>query len=274
MINLTDILNNSINNLSQSFFSIKYYKNFVVSYQNYTHSIILWDVFSGNPIFIFSSDETIFIFSFSLDCTKLICGSSLGKIKQWDIQNGNLLNDLSAHDNTIYCLEYLPNNTFLSAGTDRIVKLWDNDCNLLKEFYNDFPICFLSSSSNGKKFGISGWNNLLRVWDIENDTYIDLMSNNHFIKISFSPEADYIASKHYYNKIKIWKLDTGKTICKYERNSYGDFIWKNYSIDIKTKFYIYKALETLPDDVILKIINILESKYDLLLDNQILFSEK
>lgn len=63
------------------------------------------------------------------DYDRLICGANNGEITVFDIHTGSLINKVQAHPSlSLDVLRVIPNtNHFASAGTDKVIKIWNLD---------------------------------------------------------------------------------------------------------------------------------------------------
>lgn len=261
-------------NRRNSIFNVKYYGAVVATSCYLSGEIYIWDIFTGRPYFIFQNEELIFSMVFSKNGQKLIGGGIFGTITIFDLIDGNIENSFQGHEDCIYCLEYSNENFFISGGMDGIVKFWNESGELLKNYDFYYPICNIAISNDCNKFAFSGWNEKLTVINGTN-RYILEEPYGQFLKVNFSPSGEYIATRHYGNIVKVWKFGKLKYEKKFEVNSFGDIQWKKYLLNQEAKLQIYNSLTyKLPDELIEKIIHIVENKSSLSYNNEILFEEK
>ena len=274
-MNIVSLLNNS----SFGILSIKYYKNKIATSSYRLTDIYIWDVFNGFPIAVLENNEAIYGLAFSNDGEYLFSGSITGKIKKWDIENSSLASESQGHSSCVYCIEY-GDKYFLTGSMDKKVKMWNDNCILLKEFEVGFSVCFLYLSVDCGKFGVLGWNSKVKIWDINKNKNIQIEDeNNSFLRLFFCPNGKYIATTHYYNIIKIWKIDCEENVKDYyfiyEKNNITDISWEKCKISDEYKNTIYDIfVKIFPEEIIEKIINIMCNKYALLLKDEILFCEQ
>lgn len=272
---LINVLNDRVRSSTCSNFILKYFENKVASSSILTGEIYIWDIFSGKLIFILRNEETVYGITFSSDGNNLLTGGITGKIKKWDLTNGLKINDYIGHNDCVYCIEYSHNGLFfVSSGMDKIVKIWNNNCELLNIIEIGYEINYLVISPVDDFFAVSGWNDKLTIWNIDGKKkYILEDTGNQFLKVFFSPSGKYLASRHYYNVIKVWNIELEKNEKKFEIGGFGDIRWKNYGI--KNKKIINDILiKKLPVDIVEYIFDILNNKFNLIYNNQILFTEK
>ena len=272
---LINVLNDRVRSSTCSNFILKYFENKVASSSILTGEIYIWDIFSGKLIFILMNEETVYGITFSSDGNNLLTGGITGKIKKWDLTNGLKINDYTGHNDCVYCIEYSHNGLFfVSSGMDKIVKIWNNNCELLNIIEIGYEINYLVISPVDDFFAVSGWNDKLTIWNIDGKKkYILEDTGNQFLKVFFSPSGKYLASRHYYNVIKVWNIELEKNEKKFEIGGFGDIRWKNYGI--KNKKIINDILiKKLPVDIVEYIFDILNNKFNLIYNNQILFTEK
>ncbi len=72
--------------------------------------------------------------------------------------------------------------------------------------YGD-KITDLSFSPDGQKLAIASWRTLIRIWDLENNYYIETLPHDSWInRLSFSPDGKQLATASMQGKITLWRV--------------------------------------------------------------------
>lgn len=91
--------------------------------------LFVWEVASGKLVHTIIDSEgysSIYDFDLSPDGTQIITVGASRKLNFWDLETGNLVYSLPAHDLGINNVCYSPNgNLIASGGDDNLVKIWD-----------------------------------------------------------------------------------------------------------------------------------------------------
>ncbi|XP_063713492.1 autophagy-related protein 16-1-like isoform X2 [Symsagittifera roscoffensis] len=145
------------------------------------------------------------IFTTKYDVTNLILATDIPE---------NPRNTLEAHTDEVTCVRFLNNNSFISAGVDRFVKIWD--CTSATQIK---PIATLSSC-NGAVTCIdvdqqescvvaSSYDNSSRIWSLK-DHRLKHSLTGHTGKVMaarfISDDSHKVATGSYDRTIKVWDL--------------------------------------------------------------------
>ena len=85
----------------------------------------LWDVYTRNEIVTFKHHDWVWAVAFSSDGKRLATGDNSGQVNVWDLQSQQVVTQLHADSNTVYTVQFSPNNQILAAaGYEGNVKLW------------------------------------------------------------------------------------------------------------------------------------------------------
>ncbi len=118
--------------------------------------------------YIYILKDLVISVSFSPDGKYLACGTSLGKIKIWEVEAWNLITTLKEHSDDIYSLSFSPNGKYLASGSaDTTIKIWE----------------------------VGSWNLIATLKG----------HSGSVLSVSFSPDSKYLASGSDDGTIKIWE---------------------------------------------------------------------
>ncbi|MFX1512649.1 MAG: hypothetical protein ACFFCQ_08690 [Promethearchaeota archaeon] len=182
-------------------------------------TIRLWNVTNGNltecntQIDYYKSVSSVV---FSPSNNTLASGCTDGVIRFWDVQNGDELKNISAHDNQgVSSIVFSPDGTKLaSGGYDGRVKLWNATHEKLLNKSQD-PISSVVFSPDGTKLAWSSWDATIRVWNVTSggEMYPPLTEHNlEVYSVVFSPNGAILASGDKNGIIKVWNVNNGEEI--------------------------------------------------------------
>ena len=112
--------------------------------------VVLWDVPRRGPAATWQGGVRGLAFHPS---GRLLAGATLARsVRVWDPRTGQLVAELTGHDDLVNCVTYSPDGNWLaSAGADRTVRLWDADTGrLLARAELDTQVKALAFSPDGR----------------------------------------------------------------------------------------------------------------------------
>ena len=97
--------------------------------------LVVWEAFTGREYFnLRGHTNAITEVSWRLDSNFLLSSSEDGSIRQWEMENGRQVRTWSAHAGGSLGARYGMDGRIVSAGRDKLVKLWDGNGGALKSF--------------------------------------------------------------------------------------------------------------------------------------------
>lgn len=279
--NLTNIYDNnrtlitSIENNCSIFHTFCFGENIFVSYSD--EKIYIWDLRSGLKKFYMDENDVI-TSMFLISDNVLITGYINGIIKVWDINERKIIINKNLDCGNIFFITIMPNNRYIFIGGENIIVMMDkNNFKIMKTFFTGIKKMFaIYFSPDNEHFATSTWEFEAKVWNINLDKSIQILYDlNQFLDIKFSSK-NYIASKHFNDVVKVWKLKNSDYVFSYSENKFHkkfniDWVIKKSKIDKEYKRQIRKSLDILPTDIINKIIHEIKFKECLTLNGKILF---
>ena len=155
------------------------------------------------------------VLAFSLDDRRIVIGANDRKIRIWDVDGGNLLDELEGHDGAITCLTYFRADKLASSSEDASIVLWDLNqsapalCRRGEEpRLESIETCYLT---DGKLFATSGLETV-RLWDTSSGLHVGSLQNracqrwvpNCMATNHGSPEL--FAAGDFEGVVRIWEL--------------------------------------------------------------------
>jgi WD40 repeat protein len=195
----------------------------------------------------------------------------------WDLQ-GNLLTEFKGHQDWVQTVNFSPNNKHLATGSgDGIVRIWDLSGNLLNEFqaHSQWVRKVIFSPDN-KYIATTSMDSTARLWDIQGNLLIifqgfqshiinnkyfseDVLLSEEILDISFSPDAQLIATSYDSGTTRLWDLQ-GSLLSEFydgRNHHYGrNDSAANISFSHNGK-YIARALDLYQDKTIIQLWQVL-----------------
>jgi len=134
-----------------------------------SQGLLKWETNTGSwqPIFG-GQDKTIKSLAFSHD-GKIIAGGGDGFIFFWNVEDGELLNQINTEFGVVNSIDFSPDDSMLVSGTDdSIIRIWSvNSASILKELIGHtsqvFGVCF---SPNGLNIASGANEGSIRIWGL------------------------------------------------------------------------------------------------------------
>ena len=99
-----------------------------------------------------------------------------GTVKFWDIMEGRELKRWKAHPTGVRSVAFTADGHILTSGRDKLVRLWDANGNLVRQFAPLSDIA-MQATSTGDRIIAADWNGVVRVWTEDGKRAGDLDSN-------------------------------------------------------------------------------------------------
>lgn len=132
--------------------------------------IVVWESQSGQEYCLLNGHKSaVNAISWRADSNFLVSGSEDGNIKLWSLHRRRQIKNWRGHNGGVLWVEYGNDGKIVSCGRDKLVKVWDKNGKLLKQFrhFKDLPL--QSSFSSDRKFIIAGdYNGEAAAFNIKN----------------------------------------------------------------------------------------------------------
>lgn len=214
-------------------------------------SIRVFSIISPKQTYVFGTHKNIHSVCISPDGTKICTGGEDGKVKVWNLSNGQLIKTINAHSATVNALKFSPDgNYLLSALADQMLHIWDASTwgmvTMLMGHSDEITAIDISSD---QKFIISASNDstiILWNWGTWSQrATLGLKDIVGYRSVAFSPDSKKIVAGSSDGNVILWDLSkiTGinqinhqiNTVLLYP-NPAKDYF--NIEIDLNEKFPI------------------------------------
>lgn len=152
----------------------------------------------------------------STDGERVFLGCFSNRIKVWDINTGNALYHLSAHESCIVDCSLSANGKRIISGTvGQEVRLWDVDsgsCLQILEGHED-RIVRVSLSADGCRAMSASDDKIVKIWDVDSGSCLyTFASEGNIVSVSISADGKRAAFSEG-RKLSVWDLKSG--VCTY-----------------------------------------------------------
>ena len=179
--------------------------------------------------------------------SKVVTASFDRTVKIWDIATAKVERTLEGHTDMILALAASPDGKQIaSAGKDRVIKLWNVDStDAPKELSgHSRSVYHVTFSPDGKLLASCGEDDTrIMIWDVEQaKTIKQLNAENPDDKnrrlsifcVEFSPDGKQLVSCGADRSVRLWEVESGKEVRKFEGADYLVFNEKDKKIERTT----------------------------------------
>jgi hypothetical protein len=128
----------------------------------------VWEADSGSEFHTLRAHQAaITATAFRGDSNLLATASEDGSVRFWEMNGGSEVRKIDAHPGGVLAFAWARDGSFITAGRDRVVKLWKPDFNLLREFKDqaDLPVA-VAIDADGKLAFAADYRGQIRAWDL------------------------------------------------------------------------------------------------------------
>ena len=181
----------------------------------FEQQITLWDVTSGQPLYIFERQEKNRTKSmdFSPDGSWLAAGVIDGTVRLFDVATGKIIKTLKYSGETdIHHVVFSPDGRYLATG-GRVpaVILWDVvSGEVVRTFRLTDNAISMDFSPDGTILASAGGSQYeVRLWDVESgNLMLSLPHNDQLSSVAFSPDGRLLAVGCFDSNIYLWEIPT------------------------------------------------------------------
>jgi WD40 repeat protein len=175
-------------------------------------SIRVFSIISPKQTFAFGPHKNIHSICISQDGTKVCTGGEDGKVKVWNLSNGQLLNTINAHSATVNSIKFSPDGNYLiSASADQMVHVWNvSTWGMLTMLmgHND-EVTSVDISSDQKYIITASNDSTIILWNWgtwSQRATLGLKDIGGYRSVAFSPDSKKIVAGSSDGNVILWDL--------------------------------------------------------------------
>jgi len=142
--------------------------------------LVLWEADTGRLYLdLVGHKDAIRGIAWRSDSNVVASASLDGTVKLWEVFNGGQIKNFSAHGGGVTGIDMARDGKIVTCGRDRVVKLWDADGNLIREF-PAFPEAVMKVVFNhdGTRVIAGDWSGLIKMWKTDDPAQELVLSAN------------------------------------------------------------------------------------------------
>lgn len=178
--------------------------------------VAIWDVQTGNRLRTFEGAEGDLSNNlvFSLDGTKIIAGSGSGKLRVWDTQSGELLQNMQGPATKVNFVALSPDGARIAASyTEGHIVVWDaasgKQSLMLDASAGGYP-AGLAFSPDGLLLATSTFDGHVMIWDMSGQSIANIEPHTElhydYPVVAFSPDGTMLAASGGKGSVALWDV--------------------------------------------------------------------
>jgi WD40 repeat protein len=148
----------------------------------------------------------------SPDTAVIASGSQDGALYLWDMESKCKVAELVGHTDEVNALAFSPDtdiNLLASAGSDRLIFIWDTETNKFKhKLDGGCGVCALAFSADGKTLYSAGDDSLIRRWDVASGKQTGTFKGHEGTIVSLFVQGETVVSGALDKTIRFWDAPT------------------------------------------------------------------
>jgi WD40 repeat protein len=203
---------------------------------SWDNTAILWNEADGKIISRLSGHTTaMHDATYSPDGKMMATGSEDNIIRIWKVKDGKMMFELKGHTDFITSLHFSPDGKkLLSSSADNTAKIWDLSTRKITTDLNKHTNMIVTAnfSNDGKRVVTASWDFTTKLWDAytgellkefkeDKPDSIDLPFRHAIESAAFSMDGSKIVTGSLDGLVRIWDIESGHLILKFNSNSYN-----------------------------------------------------
>ncbi|MDR3633923.1 MAG: hypothetical protein P4L84_08970 [Isosphaeraceae bacterium] len=132
------------------------------------NGLMVWEAQTGREFYDLRGHQAaITDISWRLDSNVVASASEDGTVRLWEMQNGGQIKSWGAHGGGVASARFAKDGRLVTAGRDRVVRLWDQNGNKQRDFeaFGDLALEAIFTQDETRVVG-GDWSGELRVWNV------------------------------------------------------------------------------------------------------------
>lgn len=176
-----------------------------------THDTIIWK----------STEDRDYLNDISIDVTNrlvaVVCEKTIYIVS---IDNGQTLNTLNGHSDTVTSVCFMPSGkTLVSASEDKTLRLWDvqsGECMKVMEGHTR-KVQYVTCSQDGT-IASASWDNTVRIWNALSGKCVQILEGHtrNVSYVAFNSSGSQLLSASNDHTVCIWDIKKGQKVIVYQ----------------------------------------------------------
>ncbi|MEL6106382.1 MAG: WD40 repeat domain-containing protein [Planctomycetota bacterium] len=149
--------------------------------------------------------------SFNATGTAFAAGLGDGSLRVWNLQTGQIDQDVMAHEGRVWSVRYHPTRPLLvTSGDDGTIKLWETfRLRMMRQWNAESAVRSVAFSSDGDLIAAGDAQGTLVVWNVDSGEEVVRTTQSHSIDaVSWSKDGKWIASVGSDKVVRLWESGT------------------------------------------------------------------
>lgn len=133
------------------------------------NGLLVWEAETGREFSdLRGHTAAISDISWRPDSNVVATASEDGTLRLWEMENGRQIKSINAHQGGVSSVRYTQDGRIVTAGRDRITRLWDANGNKVRDFeaFNDLALEAVANHDNSQVIA-GDWTGEVRCWDLK-----------------------------------------------------------------------------------------------------------